>query len=501
MYTQCPECATSFRVTADVLKQAAGKVRCGGCGAAFNALDYLSEGKPEPAAHQEAQASLPELTPDPVEALDEPQTISPEQSAALLKTLDELAGSDIRLEDTGFEWRVMDDLDDETPADASIDDSVDEGADTKDETESPPEVVEEPEQPAEAESVEDDLEELRFDDETGLPEEFDDAVGAEAALVPADDESEAPAPPPQQLAAPEADLAFGDAEEWGALLEEVVPEQTGATDFALHEAIIEPEPSPEDSGPTFAEELAALPDEGDLDELPDLAPALGSKALADDLEADIPPDIDTQFDLQAEALGIEPSGIRQPEEASDAVEPEVDIPDSTAALELELLEAQASATMIEAAVGPSIDADTEAPTVAMPPDGDDIEAQMAEAAMAPNDVSVSIAEQATAAMPTNDPQTSIEKEATTATPTDDADAPSTIEATATDDADAPSTNEATATDDANAPSTIEAASTDDDADAPSTHETTATDEADASTTNEATARAPSADAVEASTGE
>ena len=30
MYTQCPDCNTAFRVTADVLKQAAGKVRCGG---------------------------------------------------------------------------------------------------------------------------------------------------------------------------------------------------------------------------------------------------------------------------------------------------------------------------------------------------------------------------------------------------------------------------------------------------------------------------------------
>ncbi|MGI9271510.1 MAG: MJ0042-type zinc finger domain-containing protein, partial [Woeseiaceae bacterium] len=38
MYTQCPECDVAFRVTAEVLKQAAGKVRCGGCGVAFNAL-------------------------------------------------------------------------------------------------------------------------------------------------------------------------------------------------------------------------------------------------------------------------------------------------------------------------------------------------------------------------------------------------------------------------------------------------------------------------------
>ena len=30
MYTQCPDCEIAFKVTAEVLKQAAGKVRCGG---------------------------------------------------------------------------------------------------------------------------------------------------------------------------------------------------------------------------------------------------------------------------------------------------------------------------------------------------------------------------------------------------------------------------------------------------------------------------------------
>ena len=48
MYTQCPHCGSAFRVTAEVLKQAAGKVRCGACGNAFNALAHLSESRPEP---------------------------------------------------------------------------------------------------------------------------------------------------------------------------------------------------------------------------------------------------------------------------------------------------------------------------------------------------------------------------------------------------------------------------------------------------------------------
>ena len=64
MFTQCPECATAFRVTAEVLKQAAGKVRCGGCGSAFNALDFLSEQKPKAAPKPAADGPVPELTPD-----------------------------------------------------------------------------------------------------------------------------------------------------------------------------------------------------------------------------------------------------------------------------------------------------------------------------------------------------------------------------------------------------------------------------------------------------
>lgn len=43
MFTQCPECGTLFRVTAEALKMARGTVRCGICSSTFNALEYLSE--------------------------------------------------------------------------------------------------------------------------------------------------------------------------------------------------------------------------------------------------------------------------------------------------------------------------------------------------------------------------------------------------------------------------------------------------------------------------
>ncbi len=43
MYTQCPDCTTVFRVTADALRSAQGNVRCGVCSTSFNALENLSE--------------------------------------------------------------------------------------------------------------------------------------------------------------------------------------------------------------------------------------------------------------------------------------------------------------------------------------------------------------------------------------------------------------------------------------------------------------------------
>ncbi len=46
MYSQCPECHTRFRVTADVLRAARGTVRCGRCGSAFDALARLSDTLP-----------------------------------------------------------------------------------------------------------------------------------------------------------------------------------------------------------------------------------------------------------------------------------------------------------------------------------------------------------------------------------------------------------------------------------------------------------------------
>ncbi len=319
MYTQCPDCATSFRVTAEVLKQAAGKVRCGGCGNAFNALEYLSESKPADEVPLEPDKALPELRPDPFEDVPEdappPAAISPEQSAALLKTLDELAGDDIRLEDTGIEWRLM-------AGDEEVEQGVDEMLDASPTPvdqflTSTPNQVEAAEVFDEPDAVASDIEiigespeaggnELRFDDNTGLPEDFDFAAANSEPAKPA-----AADPLPEPIAEephPQVDLALGDPDEWGEL---------------LSEAIIVPETA-EDDGPSIIEELEALVDDVD-------APVAGEEAgVAAEAEAPVEPaptgnqplDIDTQFGLQAEALGLDLSGAHATDEAAELAAPQ-----------------------------------------------------------------------------------------------------------------------------------------------------------------------------------
>ncbi len=356
MYTQCPECATAFRVTADVLKQAAGKVRCGGCGIAFNALEFLSEQKPAQPVAAGSEAPLPELKPDPVDEPSPPKSISAEQSAALLKTLDELAGSDIRIEDTGVEWRVVDDDHDVAPekpasaaADVADEDVDDELAETTEheilsETgsvkwffeedgdaaldellEQSPTPVDEvlDETPVEVESAEvfeqqnvatteqqfesaevfdpsatvtPVSEELRFDDNTPLPDDFDhDAPSRPTPPPPVVDSRDAPPEfDPQQV-----EIALGDADEWEQLLDEV-DETISAMD---------------DSSGVHVEAVAAAVDElagggentqGSLSLAEELA-ALDEQIAADDEapQAEQPLDTDSQFALQAEALGLD----------------------------------------------------------------------------------------------------------------------------------------------------------------------------------------------------
>ncbi len=274
-------------------------VRCGSCGHAFNALAYLSEQMPKQPRAQQVSAALPELKPEIIDTDDGlPKSISAEQSAALLKTLDELAGSNIRIEDTGVEWRVLDEEDAAAPAadDDDAGDNFDSGITNVDEylddTETPidefltatPEVVDAPEIFAAAanETAKDPVDELRFDDNTPLPDDFD--LEAASSYV------SQPEPAPKHNAADDfeertadvsADFALSEPDEWTDILGEF-------QDLAL-----------------------------------DLATPIDVPAATDTSNAgnDLPLDMDAQFALQAEAMGIELSGIDDIE-ADDELESE-----------------------------------------------------------------------------------------------------------------------------------------------------------------------------------
>ena len=43
LFTRCPECETTFRVTDETLKKANGQVRCGRCASVFNAYAELHD--------------------------------------------------------------------------------------------------------------------------------------------------------------------------------------------------------------------------------------------------------------------------------------------------------------------------------------------------------------------------------------------------------------------------------------------------------------------------
>ena len=343
MYTQCPECHVAFRVTADVLKQAAGKVRCGGCGIAFNALDYLSEQKPRAPVRDEPEPQLPELTPDEpieLEADEPPASISAEQSAALLKTLDQLAGEDIRIEDTGVEWRVVrsdeeqdeeqeeepeeiPEPDEESEPDELLPSAADAQSESElladtgslkffiDDEESTPldEVLEESPTPVDefltATPPEIDapeiFEEMRFDDNTPLPDDFD--VGASA---PQPEPAVEPPEPVEAFEDAQVDLQLGDPGEWEELLDEV-------------DEPVESAP-PIESGDVSAEAAAGVSVEthGEW-------PAEAGSDMREE-----PLDVDTQFAIQAEALGIDLSGLHKAadetladaERAAEAGDPE-----------------------------------------------------------------------------------------------------------------------------------------------------------------------------------
>jgi predicted Zn finger-like uncharacterized protein len=333
MYTQCPDCQTAFRVTATVLQQAGGRVRCGNCGHAFSALERLAEDPPvgEPLAtgnsprDDDAVLNVSELGGDDPDD-ESGEAPGDEDANALLDTLNELAGSDdIRIEDTGVEWLV---IDEDNPEEASMPDglSADETAslrwylddEQRDSTAAAdndaqlPEVrdevplaelpeaaviadgilVEDPGVGARQEPLalpKDDSSELRFDDDTPLPEDFDDSreepAPPESAQRRAEDRIE---PRTAEFDERQVDLALSEPDDWRQLLDEVADPASRDGSHA--------------TPPVALESTAA----GDLDDT-DIGPIdAAADSLHDEPDADLsgPSDIDTQVDLQA----LEPDG-------------------------------------------------------------------------------------------------------------------------------------------------------------------------------------------------
>ena len=76
LYTRCPHCDTTFRVTTQQLQVSSGQVRCGSCTRVFDAFATLTARDPaaqviEPATLPAAMTSvLPEAAPEPVAATE-----------------------------------------------------------------------------------------------------------------------------------------------------------------------------------------------------------------------------------------------------------------------------------------------------------------------------------------------------------------------------------------------------------------------------------------------
>lgn len=86
MFTQCPQCQTSFRVTAPMLQAAQGRVRCGRCGTVFNALsDFLQDeaAPPEIEAAAASEATEPDMAAAETAGTDADNSWDPEQSVIL----------------------------------------------------------------------------------------------------------------------------------------------------------------------------------------------------------------------------------------------------------------------------------------------------------------------------------------------------------------------------------------------------------------------------------
>ncbi len=338
MFTQCPDCQTTFRVSTKVLQQADGRVRCGGCGNAFNALEHLAEDDKHE-AESEDQA---------VEQTTAPDDFKTEHNQELLDTLNKLAGPDVRIEDTGVEWLVFDEDDEgesptESGGEGETDDTISprfviEGGPDEEAPGKPvlhgrhddlPEPVADTQESLDLPETEEALPPLapgerRYDDSTVLPEEFGDEddldelpflVEPERLKRRASDREAA-----QDTAAfdaAQADLSLSEPDDWIELLDEVDSADSMAEEDA--EAI-----AGADSDVTL--EASAEEETGATDSAePEAGDDEPAEATGESSDEDLPSYVDLQFMKQVKALGLEVTGSH---EIADDEDEANEIPDA-----------------------------------------------------------------------------------------------------------------------------------------------------------------------------
>ncbi|SDW06189.1 DUF3426 domain-containing protein [Marinobacter mobilis] len=143
LLTRCPKCKTQFRVTAEQLSVANGKVRCGSCMSIFNALEHRTTSTASQPAPAPSAPQPPTFTSEPAAEEDFVFADNPEEDASergykgsdSTFSHDELSESFLAMEEgsfTGFAAEDEDDLasqnQDESWAEAILEDDHSEPA-------------------------------------------------------------------------------------------------------------------------------------------------------------------------------------------------------------------------------------------------------------------------------------------------------------------------------------------------------------------------------------
>ena len=279
MYTQCPDCQVAFRITAEVLQQARGRVRCGSCGEAFNALDHLSESPPV--------QSVSPLARDPREE---------ERSRELMQTLDRLAGpEDVRIEDTGIEWRVVDDEGD--PRTADEDAGFAGGAEQTGERQRDLQLDDEP----------------RYDDNTPLPDDFSDEEDTGIHETPMRRSTDYQFVVMEDTNESQTELELSEPDDWMDLLDEVVTPENGDEE-SVAEAI--------ETAPTGGVDPAVSEDSGEAHRSEPAADPVAEQSASQDQTAEVPYDIEID---ESDVEGLETIFEEGSAGASDEDDGEVDV--------------------------------------------------------------------------------------------------------------------------------------------------------------------------------